>query len=148
MPKPTKRLCAQWRQISLGICPVWSESSLWGQWVAIRTQAFFMWTSKTLIRPGGCPGWSECLLGDNAILLVLSWGGSFVFIPSVRVGAPVQPLKCYLSFVEIGRKIQFYCQFSTDGNYPMFLDTSLRSSLIGSALFIYFLYWKIASYSI
>ena len=36
------------------------------------------------------------------------------------VGGPVQPLKCYLSFVEIGCtcKIQFYCQFSTGGNYP------------------------------
>ena len=28
MTKPTKWLCAQRRQISLGICPVWSESSL------------------------------------------------------------------------------------------------------------------------
>ena len=46
-----------------------------------------------------------------------------MFVPSVRVGALVQPLKCYLSFVEIGRKIQFYCQFSTDGNYPNFSDT-------------------------
>ena len=32
------------------------------------------------------------------ILLVLSWGGSFAFIPSVRVGAPVQPFKCYCIF--------------------------------------------------
>ena len=24
MPKPSKQLCAQWRQISLGIRPVWS----------------------------------------------------------------------------------------------------------------------------
>ena len=34
-----------------------------------------MWTAKTLIRLGGCPGWSESLLGAHAILLVLSWGG-------------------------------------------------------------------------
>ena len=33
MTKPTKWLCAQLRQISLGICPVWSESSLCAQWV-------------------------------------------------------------------------------------------------------------------
>ena len=35
-----------------------------------------MWTAKTLIRLGGCPGWSESPLGVQAILLVLSWDGS------------------------------------------------------------------------
>ena len=36
-------------------------------------------TSKTLIRLGRCPSWSECLLRAHAIFfLVLSWGGSFV----------------------------------------------------------------------
>ena len=33
--------------------------------------------SKDLIRPGGCPGWSESSLGTHAILLILLWGGSF-----------------------------------------------------------------------
>ena len=37
-----------------------------------------MRTAKTLIRLGGCPGWSESSLGAHAILLVLSWGGSYV----------------------------------------------------------------------
>ena len=37
-----------------------------------------MRTVKTLIRLGGCPGWSEASLGTLAILLVLSWGGSDV----------------------------------------------------------------------
>ena len=37
-----------------------------------------MQTAKTLIRSGGCPGWSESSLGAHAILLVLSWGGSFI----------------------------------------------------------------------
>ena len=36
-------------------------------------------TAKTLIRLGGCPGWSESSLGAHAILLVLSWGGSYEF---------------------------------------------------------------------
>ena len=44
----------------------------------LRTQGFFMRTVKTLIRLGGCPGWSETLLGAHAILLVLSWGGSVI----------------------------------------------------------------------
>ena len=37
-----------------------------------------MRTAKTLIRLGECPGWSESSLGAHAILLVLSWGSSFV----------------------------------------------------------------------
>ena len=37
-------------------------------------------TAKTLIRQGGCPGWSEPSLGVHAILLVLSRGGSYVFM--------------------------------------------------------------------
>ena len=36
-----------------------------------------MRTAKTLIRLGGCPDWSESSLGAHAILLVLSWGGSY-----------------------------------------------------------------------
>ena len=36
-----------------------------------------MRTEKTLIRLGGCPGWSESSLGAHAILLVLSCGGSY-----------------------------------------------------------------------
>ena len=35
-------------------------------------------TVKTLIRLGGCPGWSESSLGAKVILLVLSWGGSCI----------------------------------------------------------------------
>ena len=51
-------MCAQ-RRLSLGISPV------------------FMQTAKTLIRLGGCPGWSEASLGTQVILLVLSCGGSY-----------------------------------------------------------------------
>ena len=36
-------------------------------------------TAKTLIRLGGCPGWSESLPGAQVILLVLSWGSSNKF---------------------------------------------------------------------
>ena len=41
----------------------------------LRTR-FFMWTVKTLIRLGGCPGGSESSLGAQFILLVLLWTGS------------------------------------------------------------------------
>ena len=71
-------------QISLGIRPIWSESSLCAQWVAkdlslffVFCCFFFMRTAKPLIRLGGCQGWSESSLGA---LLVLSWGGSYDFL--------------------------------------------------------------------
>ena len=35
----------------------------------LRTQCFFLRRAKILIRLGGCPGWSESLLGTHAILL-------------------------------------------------------------------------------
>ena len=62
-------------QISLGIHPVWSslrclhEESL-GPELPIEC------TAKTLIRLGGCPGWSESSLGAHVSMLVLSRGGS------------------------------------------------------------------------
>ena len=37
-------------------------------------------TAMTLIRQGGCPGWSESSLGALFILLVLSCGGSYASV--------------------------------------------------------------------
>ena len=42
-----------------------------------RNQGFFMRTAKTLIRLGGCPGWSEASLGAQINLLVLLCSGSY-----------------------------------------------------------------------
>ena len=76
MTKPTKWVCAQRRLRSAWASAQSDQSSLCAQWVALRTQSFFMRTAKTLIRLGGCPGWSESSLGAHAILLVLSCRGS------------------------------------------------------------------------
>ena len=56
MTKPTKWHCAQWRQISLGIHPVWSVFAVHMKkaWVSYPLSA--QWR---LIRLGRCPGWSE-----------------------------------------------------------------------------------------
>ena len=62
-------------QISLGIRPVWSESSL-SALRKLESLATHWAPTKTLIRLGGYPGWSESSLGAHAILFVLSWGGS------------------------------------------------------------------------
>ena len=51
--------------------PLSAQRRLWSDWADAQAD------SKTLIRLGGCPGWSESSLGAHVILLVLSWGGSF-----------------------------------------------------------------------
>ena len=53
-------------QISLGIRPVWSESSLCvcAQWMAKDPS---LWTAKMLIRLGRCPGWSESSQGAQPL---------------------------------------------------------------------------------
>ena len=82
MTKPTKwHVCPAKTQISLGICPPWSESSQGTQWLA--EDPMFLHADSELIRLGGRPGWSESSLGTQAILLVLSWGGSYFLCGSV-----------------------------------------------------------------
>ena len=77
LAKPTKwHVRSAKTQISQGIHPVWSESSLCAQWVA-KDPSFLHADSEDLIRLGRIPGWSESLLGAHAILLVLSRGGSY-----------------------------------------------------------------------
>ena len=49
-------------QISLGICPVWSESSLCAQWVT-KDPSFLHADSKDSDQTGRCQGWSESSLG-------------------------------------------------------------------------------------
>ena len=81
--RPTKT------QISLGIRPVWSESSL-SAWRNLGSLATHWAQAKTLIRLGGCPGdqtgWMPRLIwvfaGRTLTLLVLSCRGS-IFISSL-----------------------------------------------------------------
>ena len=80
MTKPTKwHVRPAKTQLSLGIRPVWSESSPCAQSVA-KVPRCLNAASKDSDQNGRmrCPGWSESSLGAHAILLVLSWGGSNV----------------------------------------------------------------------
>ena len=59
------------------------------------TQDFFMRTAKTLIRLGGCSGWSESSLGAHAILLcpaTRKWRGIMLYPPKFWVS--VRPSVC------------------------------------------------------
>ena len=57
-------------QISLSICPVWSETLLSTQWVA-KDPRFLHVDSKDSDQTSGCPGWSESLLSAQIICWVL-----------------------------------------------------------------------------
>ena len=52
-------------QISLGIRPVWSESSLGAQWVA-KNPSFLHADSENSHQTGRCPGWSVSSLGAHS----------------------------------------------------------------------------------
>ena len=71
----TNRLCVRLAktQISLGIRPVWSESSL-SAWRKLRSLATHWAQAKTLIRLGDSDRWV------HIILLVLSYRGSYISI--------------------------------------------------------------------
>ena len=64
-------------QISLGIWPVWSESSLCAQRVA-KDPSFLQADSEDAVQTGRMPRLIWVFAGRKAILLVLSWGGSYV----------------------------------------------------------------------
>ena len=74
MTKPTKWLCAQGRLRPARASPVWLESSLCAQWVA-KDPSFLHAGSEdsdqtgwiSLIRLGGCPGWSDSSLGAHSL---------------------------------------------------------------------------------
>ena len=62
-------------QISLGICPVWSESSLCAQWEA-KDPSFLHADSEDSDQTGRMPNLIWVFAGHSTTLLVLSWGGS------------------------------------------------------------------------
>ena len=67
MSKPTKWLWPQ-RSLRSACASAQSDQSLRSALNGyLRTQGFFMRTAKTLIRLGGCPGWSESSLGAESL---------------------------------------------------------------------------------
>ena len=78
MTKPTKLLCAQRRQISMGICPVWSESLL-SAWRKIGSLATHWAHSEDSGQTGRMPrliwvfAWRTC---HYVGFVIMSWGGS------------------------------------------------------------------------
>ena len=72
-------VCPAKTQISLGICPVWSESSLCTQWVA-KDPRFLHADSEDSDQTGQMPRLIWVFAGCTHILLVLSCRCSFVTV--------------------------------------------------------------------
>ena len=70
-------MCPAKTQISLGIRPVWSESSLCAQWVA-KDPSLLHADSEDFDQTGRMPRLIWVFAGRTVIFLVLSWGGSYV----------------------------------------------------------------------
>ena len=62
-------------------------------WVfALRIQSFFMRTAKTLIRLGGCPGWSESSLGTQSFCWFCHEGAHFTISAIYLEAVSKQPI--------------------------------------------------------
>ena len=83
-------------------------------------------TAKTLIRLGGCPGWSESSLGTKVILLGLSWGGSKCFF--------LEPI--YAAHIHF---ITFFT-FRTEPNMKSF--SHANNIVLGRDIYIHSLNWR------
>ena len=71
---------ASWQNQKRGMCAHWRLRSAWASAQSEQSSLCAQWVAKDprfLRADSGCPGWSESSLGAHAILLVLSWGGSF-----------------------------------------------------------------------
>ena len=66
-------------QISMGICPVWSESSLCAQWVA-KGPSFLHADSKDSDQTGRMPRLIWVFAGHTLTLMVLSRSGSYLIV--------------------------------------------------------------------
>ena len=57
---------------------------IWSAWASAQSDQSLRCPHEETLGPqlpiDGCPGWSEYLLGAQAIVLVLSWGGSIIII--------------------------------------------------------------------
>ena len=103
-------------QISLGIRPICSESSLCAQWIA-KDPSFLHADSEDSDQTGRMPRLICVFAGRTVILLVLSWGGSFeVPVPFMNRKRVVQTTEraCNFGIVDLNHLLRPYiCTSST-----------------------------------
>ena len=108
MTKPAKWLCAQGRLRSAWAQPVWSESSPCTQWVA-KDPSFLHVDSKDSDETGRIPRLIWVFAGRTVILLVLSWGGSYVFAISFPVRLQFRDKNCQTEHLEQSKRKWLWC---------------------------------------
>ena len=95
----TSKVTVRPAKISLGIRPVWSVFAV--RSVGSLGPELSSCGQQTLIRLGGCPGWSESSLGAHVILLVLSLGGSSGLCKAWNSVFVDQRLTVYVQHLEV-----------------------------------------------
>ena len=117
-------------QISLGIRPVWPESSLCAQWVAKDRK-------RRLIRLGNWPGWSESSLCTHSIVLVLSWSGSFSVFLNLNTIDVIATCPCTCAvYIAFNKKFYYLRCFLVNWKKKLFND--LQCLLFICNLYRYF----------
>ena len=97
-------------QISLGIRPVWSESSLCTQWVD-KGPSFLHAISEDSDQTGRMPRLIWVFTGRTTTLLVLSWGGSVFFDMTLLSCTCSLDLYCICKIAEASVKAQEHVDF-------------------------------------
>ena len=96
-------------QISLGMCPVWSESFLCAQWVA-KGPSFLHADSKDSDQTGRMPRLIWVFAGRTATLLVLTWGGSNCLVLPAKPQKSETERLCVILYVQAFNKFHNYCK--------------------------------------
>ena len=127
--KPTKwHVRPAKTQISLGIRPVWSESSLCAQWVA-KDPSFLHADSEDTDQTGRMPRLIWVFAGRTTILLVLSRGGSIIIYTARQLFAGIYCFHIvHRYFRPSVRSWRFgyfliYWKVGSDGNSSAFANT-------------------------
>ena len=128
-------------QITLGICPVWSESLLCAKWVA-KGPRFLHADSEDSDQTGQMPRLSWVFAGHTVILLVLSWGGSFgcilqctyllwckMWLPSCRKTGPQGKKSSFTNELPHDKTSKMTCPPSDDSDQLGHLPSLIRVSL-------------------
>ena len=119
-------------------CAPSEDSDQPGHPPSLRTQAFFMRTAKTLIRLGGCPGWSS-LGAQPFYCFVMSW---LIYLKLVYRLA-LSPVYSYLScgtFIDISH-ISVPAQLSWSNSHLRHHKNVTFCSEYDGCEFDQFLYW-------
>ena len=117
MTKPTKsHVPSAKTQISLGICPIWPQSSL-STWRKLGPLATHWAHSKDSDQTGWMPRLIWVFAGHTVILLFLSWGGSNLLLLSCKNGNEPSSFKHASAAIQWGKTSESLSEASSSSPY-------------------------------